>query len=143
MQARAMGEGGIAQWDFWVLMAVPLAFTLLAIISASLILSQLLNRSLHKFLKLGIMRREYHFALLLTLASIAFSAQALVLACVFFLGLLMMFVWNISLIEMLSELYWQPLISVLILVMIFVPLLYLGFSGVKGKEIQAALGSRK
>lgn len=143
MQARAMGEGGIAQWDFWVLMAVPLAFTLLAIISASLILSQLLNRSLHKFLKLGIMSREYHFALLLTLASIVFSSQALVLACVLFLGLLMMFVWNISLIEMLSELYWQPLISVFILVMIFVPLLYLGFSGVKGKETQTTLASRK
>ena len=143
MQARAMGEGGIAQWDFWVLMAVPLAFTLLAIISASLILSQLLNRSLYKFLKLGIMSREYHFALLLTLASIVFSSQALVLACVLFLGLLMMFVWNISLIEMLSELYWQPLISVFILVMIFVPLLYLGFSGVKGKETQTTLASRK
>lgn len=124
-------------------MAVPLAFTLLAIISASLILSQLLNRSLHKFLKLGIMSREYHLALLLTLASIVFSSQALVLACVFFLGLLMMFVWNISLIEMLSELYWQPLISVFILVMIFVPLLYLGFSGVKGKETQTTLASRK
>lgn len=62
---------------------------------------------------------------------------------VFFLGLLMMFVWNISLIEMLSELYWQPLISVYILVMIFVPLLYLGFSGVKGKETQTTLASRK
>jgi len=55
----------------------------------------------------------------------------------------MMFVWNISLIEMLSELYWQPLISVFILVMIFVPLLYLGFSGVKGKENQTTLASRK
>lgn len=136
MQARAMGKGGIAQWDFWILMAVPLAFTLLAIISASLILSQLLNRSLYKFLKLGISGNEHHFALLLTLAAVVISSQILALANIFILGLLMMFIWNISWLEMFSELYWQPLILVFIFVMIFEPILYAFFSRIKGKNTQ-------
>lgn len=124
LQTLAEGKGGIAQWDFWTIFATPIALTLIAIVSAVLVLSQLMNRSLKRFTKLGTSVGQERSALLYTLALLVLGVMLVVLIALGVLTASMALVWDVVLHNAIQETYWMPLVVVPAFILVVAPLAY-------------------
>lgn len=125
IQGEAEGKGGIAQWDFWTLFAAPIVLILLAVISAVLVLSQLLVRSLATFQLTGVSRRHYRLALLTVLAFLVVSAVIAVFLAVGVMTASMTYLWKIDVVTAISQIHWLSGVGVGLAVLIAAPVLYL------------------
>lgn len=125
LQAYAEGEGGIGQWDFWILFAVPIVLILVAIVSAVLVLSQLLVRSLATFQLTGVSRQHYRLALLTVLAFLVVSAVIAVFLAVGVMTASMAYLWEIDVVTAISQIHWLSGVGVGLAVLIAAPVLYL------------------
>lgn len=124
IQGEAEGEGGVAQWDFWMLFAAPIILILIAVVGASIVLSQLLVNSLSQFVRSGISMISNRWSLFALLCLVVFSAMTVVVVAVVALVAMMAGLWGVGLMTALSLVYWIPLVGVALAIIVFAPLLY-------------------
>ena len=115
IQARAEGEGGIAQWDFWVLFATPIGVLFLGFVCLLLVFGEVLNPLVKIYIPQGIPTfagysgRIYYFTL-----SAAFGLAVSVIGSLL-TWILMAIVWKENPIATLGLVSWSSIGQVALL----------------------------
>ena len=115
LQARAEGHGGIAQWDFWILMATPLGILFLGFIYLLVVFGEVLNPLVEIYIPHGIPTYCRYVGRI-----IYFTLSAAFGLCVAVLGslltwALMLVVWKGDVLATLSSVAWGTIGQVFLL----------------------------
>ncbi|WP_306588770.1 hypothetical protein [Corynebacterium striatum] len=121
IQAAAQGKGGVAAWDFWIILGAPISFIVIGITCFLLLVFQMAHNSASSFNSLGISPTQEFLALWTSYASMVLLSHLALVIYLLYLVFCMAQIWQLNFSAALNEAEWLPIIAVSTFLLIAVP----------------------
>lgn len=121
IQATAQGRGGVAAWDFWIILGAPIVFLIIGTTCVLLLIFQLARNSTSLFYSFGISPAQEFLSLWISYASIVVLSHLLLIVDLVFLALCMAQIWQLHLNVALQKVEWLPIFAVSAFLLFVVP----------------------